>query len=436
MTSINQEDEFTEVARKCKKCRAISSPMLPALQKTGSSEPPPVTPAHLESSYKNKIPVIISGVDKKFQNWRQIMGELRQYHPSLKVSSINKLPKGDFIIISDSVQDMIILQNESTMKAALGQKVQVSLPKAFQTSKVQNKHLAIKGVPTDITETEFREFLDLSKINYAKAERLKSKKDGRVLPIFQLDINDPDEAEALISQSSACIVAGIVYKVEEFRAPKLVIQCYNCQCFSHLAKTCRSKQKCLICRENHSHKGCLRRESRKPTCANCKGPHVASYKSCPEYKRQVFRQHVVNNQKSYASVISQNTLSQPKPNQTFTFTAEQLTKFVANVIIQIAQPQVCYPNYNPKQDTLDLKSSMCCKVSQAAKNILKFYITGKDLFESIGPLSAPCPPKSFTFTSTKVNSTTKPTSKPPTTLKSTSPPSNSTKAVPKQPKTS
>ena len=123
MTSVNQEDEFTEVARKRKKRKAISSPMLPALQKTGSSEPPPVTPAHPKLSSKNKIPVIISGVDKKFQNWRQIMGELRQYHPSLKVSSIKELPKGDFIVISDSVQDMIILQNESKMKAALGQKV-------------------------------------------------------------------------------------------------------------------------------------------------------------------------------------------------------------------------------------------------------------------------------------------------------------------------
>ena len=288
------------------------------------------------------------------------MGELRQCHPSLKVSSIKELPKGDFIVIGDSVQNMIILQNESKMKAALGQKVQISLPKAFQTSKAQNKRLAIKGVPTDITETEFKEFLDPNKINYAKAERLKSKKDDRVLPIFQLDINDPDEAETLISQNLACNVTGIVYKVEEFRAPISVMQCYNCQCFGHSDKTCRSKQKCLICGENHSHKGCPSRESREPTCANCNGPHVASYKGCPEYKKQAFRQHVVNNQKSSASVVSQNTLSQPKPNQTFTLTAEQLTKFVTNVVIQIAQPQVCYPN--PKQDTLDLKSSMRLKV--------------------------------------------------------------------------
>ena len=155
------------------------------------------------------------------------------------------------------------------------------------------------------------------------------------------------------------------------------------------------------------------------------------YKGCPEYKKQAFRQHVVNHQKSYASVVGQNSHSQPKTTQTYQFTAEQLTKFVANVAIQIAQPQVCYPN--PKQDMLNLKSSMCRKVSTVAKTILGVNITGKELFESIGSLSAPAPPRPFTFTSTQVNSGSKVTSKP-STSKSTSPPKTSTKAVPKQPK--
>ena len=82
----------------------------------------------------------------------------------------------------------------------------------------------MKGVPTDITDKEFLEFLDLNKINYAKAERLKSKKDSRVLPIFQLEINDSTEAEALLSQNLVCQVTGIVYKVEEFRTTVSVTQ--------------------------------------------------------------------------------------------------------------------------------------------------------------------------------------------------------------------
>ena len=60
----------------------------------------------------NTIPVIISGVDEKFKSWRKLLGELRQYHPSLKISRIKELPKGDFVAIGDSMEDVNILQNE------------------------------------------------------------------------------------------------------------------------------------------------------------------------------------------------------------------------------------------------------------------------------------------------------------------------------------
>ena len=237
------------------------------------------------------------------------------------------------------------------MKAAPGKNVKINLPKAFQTSKVQTKSVAMKGVPTDITDTEFIEFLDLNKISDAKAERLKSKKDGRVLPIFRLEINDPTEAEALLSQNLVCQVTSKEYKVEEFWSPFSVTQCFNCQSFGHLAKNCRSKQKCLICGESHSHKGCLNKKARRPKCANWKGSHVASYKGCPEYKKPAFTQHLINNQKTYAATVSQNTPPQPTTNKTFTFTAEQLTIFVISVVIQIAQPQVCYQAGHARSET-------------------------------------------------------------------------------------
>ena len=138
------------------------------------------------------------------------------------------------------------------------------------------------------------------------------------------------------------------------------------------------------------HKGCPNREAKNPKCANFKGPHIASYKGCPEYKKQAFRQqHAVKNQKSYATAVGQNSLPQPKTPQTFSFAAEQLTKFLANVVIQITQPQVCYPN--PNQDLLDLKSSICQKISNAAKTISSVDITGKDLFESSSSPSDPAP---------------------------------------------
>ena len=136
----------------------------------------------------------------------------------------------------------------------------------------------------------------------------------------------------------SCPVTDIIYRMEEFRTPISVQQCYNCQCFGHTAKTCRSKTKCLICGEAHHHKGCPNKETKQAKCGNCKGPHVASYKGCPAYKKLAFRQHVVDNQKSYASILRQNLAPPQSQDKAFTFSADQLVKFVANVVIQVAQP--------------------------------------------------------------------------------------------------
>ena len=240
--------------------------------------------------------------------------------------------------------------------------------------------------------------------------------------MFQLELSDLAEAEALISNKITCPQTGIIFTVEEFRAPISVQQCYNCQNFGHTAQKCNAKIKCVICGEGHSHKGCPNREKQQPKCANCKGPHVANYKGCPAYKKQVFRQHVVDNQKSYASILKQNMAPTPQPQgDTFTFTADQLVKFVATVAIQIAQPQVCYTTA-PK-DAVDKKSSLCRRVSEAAKSQLGISISGNTLFDAIGCLLAPVLPASkipvvrpepFRFFVSNTN--------PPTILKPPSPP--------------
>ena len=144
-------------------------------------------------------------------------------------------------------------------------------------------------------------------------------------------------------------------------------------------------------------KDALTEKRKQPKCANCKEPHVASYKGCPAYKKQSFRQHVVDNQKSYAAILRQNTAPPQPQEKTFTSSAEQLVKFVANVAIQVAQPQVCY--INSPQDAIDKKSSMCRRVSEAAKTHLGVDIPGSSLFDAIGHLRPPAPyaPKPKTY---------------------------------------
>ena len=81
--------------------------------------------------------------------------------------------------------------------------------------------------------------------------------------MFKLEIKDDTEAKALITENITCPITGITYRLEEFRISISVLP----------------------------NKGCPNKEKRQPQCANCKGSHVASYKECPVYKKQAFRQH-------------------------------------------------------------------------------------------------------------------------------------------------
>ena len=101
----------------------------------------------------------------------------------------------------------MILQSKSKMKACLAKNLKISLPRAYQ-NQTKSKTLVVKGVPTEFTDEEFKQVLDHNKINYAKAERMQSKRDGRKLQMFQLELSDSAEAEALISSNLTCPQTG------------------------------------------------------------------------------------------------------------------------------------------------------------------------------------------------------------------------------------
>ena len=151
--------------------------------------------------------------------------------------------------------------------------------------------------------------------------------------------------------------------VKEFKTTPSILQCFKWQGFGHKALNCTKKEECVVCGEAHSHKNCPNKEKRKPKCAYCRGPHVANYRGCPAYKDQAFRQHVVQKQVSYASILKQ--VSQPPPSNTFNFTAEQIVSLVTNVVIQIAQPQLCTKNLPEKQ--VQAKSDLSKQIAEAAK---------------------------------------------------------------------
>ena len=142
-----------------------------------------------------------------------------------------------------------------------------------------------------------------------------------------------------------------------------------------------------MCGGAHSHKNCPNKEKSSPKCANCRGPHVANYKGCPAYRDQAFRQHVVQNQVSYASILKQ--APPPPPSNTFNFTADQIISLVTNVVIQVVQPQLCTENLPEK--LVQAKSDLSKQIAETAKNCLGVNIEGKQVFESIISWAAPLP---------------------------------------------
>ena len=349
-----------------KKRKASGSPSL-------SLASQPTTPP---TNYKNKTPLIATGIDPKFNTPIKIMSELRQYHPNLRVLQI-KQTKNGWIFIGDTPKDFAILQSEPKMQQVFGKKVKMSLPKSYHSADAKkDKILVFKGVSNNITLEDFKQLLDFNKITHAEAERMKSKRTGRDLPFIKVKCDNPKQAEALISGGLICQKTGIIFKVEEFRITPSIQQCFKCQGFGTRHKIAQKKQNCVVCGEAHSHKDC--------------------------------------------------------PNNTFNFNAEQIVSLVTNVVLQIAQPQLCTKNLPEKQ--VQAKSDLSKHIAETAKKCLGVNIAGKDVFELIISRPAPPPPAPFVFSSTLVEKKKAPPLKASTILNKATPPlvtpsSNSTKST-------
>ena len=81
MTSVSQEDEFTEVTRKRKKRKATGSPTLPTRRLPLLKQPPGTPTRPKPAIIKNKIPVILSGIKAEHKNWRKFTGRIETVPP-------------------------------------------------------------------------------------------------------------------------------------------------------------------------------------------------------------------------------------------------------------------------------------------------------------------------------------------------------------------
>ena len=225
---------------------------------TGSPSLPPASqPATPPTSYKSKTPLIATGIDPKFKTPIQIMSELRQYHPSLRVFQIRQSSKG-WIFIGDTPKDFAILQSETKMKQVFGPKV-ISLCRRI----IKKKFNILREYHTTSPLKIFKNCLILTKYPMPRLNEWNKKEQVKTCHFIKIKSDDPKQAEALISGGLICQKTGIIFKVEEFRITPSFQQCFKCQDFGHKAQNCTKKQRCVVCGETHSHKDCPNRNKKK-----------------------------------------------------------------------------------------------------------------------------------------------------------------------------
>ena len=108
----------------------------------------------------------------------------------------------------------------------------------------------VKGVSTDIQQEEFENMLTQNKITFAEAARFISKRSHMHFPSVLVELNEAATAEALIAKKLVCQKSGMVFKVEEFRAPPSIRHCNHCQLRFQTLGTKLQKATCLMWRRS------------------------------------------------------------------------------------------------------------------------------------------------------------------------------------------
>ncbi|KAJ8915539.1 hypothetical protein NQ315_012422 [Exocentrus adspersus] len=155
----------------------------------------------------------------------------------------------------------------------------------FTLSEERTLRVVIRGIPAGISPSEVQ--LDLARQGYPGAivHRMTGRQNKQEMPLVLVQAQADQES---ILQLNRC--CSLVVRVERQRKQQAATQCHRCQRFGHGQTRCTAAPKCVKCGENHSTHECQKPKDTPARCANCAGPHPASYMGCPKYPKTKTKQ--------------------------------------------------------------------------------------------------------------------------------------------------
>lgn len=157
----------------------------------------------------------------------------------------------------------------------------------FTPPSEKQKRVVMKGISGDYEEKDVLEDLKTQSQDVLNVTRMKSKRNGQLteLNMFLVSLKPTASVAKFAKSVQFCCHHKIT--LEHFVKPisQRGTQCYNCQQYGHVSRNCGQPYKCVKCDQNHQYGQCQKMEEAPPVCANCHGPHTASFRGCPEAKK-------------------------------------------------------------------------------------------------------------------------------------------------------
>ncbi|GBM98582.1 hypothetical protein AVEN_215421-1 [Araneus ventricosus] len=150
------------------------------------------------------------------------------------------------------------------------------------------------------------------KYRVEKVNQLKRYKTREPLNIFQIHLFPSENIKEIYNLTYLSYYFITVKPYEN----RISHQCFNCQMWNHGSKGCRLAPICVICAGKHPSKECPNKGKKdvEIKCANCNGPHTASYRGCPKYPKNVTKSRVQPG-KSFAAAVRKTVDKSAPPPQ-------------------------------------------------------------------------------------------------------------------------
>ena len=198
----------------------------------------------------------------------------------------------------------------------------------FLPAEERDLHVVIRGSGMELSPEEVKEFLTAKGFKPIKIMRMVHPIDRVPMPLILVILPKDAKGREIYNIKD---IWDITVSVEPLNRSPVVGQCRRCLLFGHNHTQCFAEQKCKHCGDSHDFTACPAKNGPKK-CANCGGPHRASFRGC---------------NRAPAKRIFQSQSGQPPPRVPATVPAKNKIHFPHLPHSQRSQTQT--PSQQPSQ---------------------------------------------------------------------------------------